>query len=1153
MVLPAPAGGMVHPAGAAVHDSRSVSGGSDGAGRRPGELTAQPQSPPRPRTAVSSLVQGQLLAPSAGADAPDDPQPKLRSAAVAVWQREPAAKVSGAGRTAAPHSARFTASPHSLSGSRSRTPVGQGTRPQPPRTGAGPRSTSPRAGVTRTSGSRTTPTRRSSHQQAAVGTPNRTRTGAATRLQRTTSHVSPPRRADFPSAHTLTPQNVRRRYPRPTRGQVVRGTGLVASAAGTVTAMCAAESTVWCAEETGALVIREKDGAVCGIVDRPAGAPAVTALCYVPGSASSARIVVGHSDGTLVAVDAAKGERRSADVAAHASEVTVLGVTGPCSAAAVVSAGQDGAVYLFDPFGIDAPVALGRHAAAVRSVACGARRVYSAGDDCHVRLWDPSGSGSGSGSGQGSAELSTNVDDRVTDLLLHGRYLWVALQRGAVLVMDTAQLCTVAALGADTAAAAPEPRLAQCGQHVWAFAGAGGPLRLWHTQTLEPAHVPAGAPSSTGPVRCCLRVPTVPEDSELWSSSCSSVELWRDFEYVLPLWCCDYADGAEARDAEQVAEIDRLKRELSDFRLKLRDVQDRLFVSDGARERVQVELTAAKRDGMREAAQEGERRKRADAQLGELRQMILSAHRHLHPDRPHQVHASQPDLRAAVTALVSLAERGQRAGEHARAADAEQAHQLDALRAENGRLRREVDDALRRAELAGAEAQCIAADEQREYDALRASVEQMTEQTGSLEHRLRQALTRVAGLEAERTELAAEAAAARARAEELAESGGSAEVAELRRVRAELLAVQADLRDELSEARLAQPRIGELARPSAAAAAAASAAAIVSELKERLADAERDAAATEADLRSAVAAQTEARAAAERSCDVMRQQLDDAAEVQRRDHTALADLNRQLLAAQSRCGELAAEAEARDEEQLRQLQQQQQQQERDTGALRTELESERGDAEELRQRLHSAEAGLARAAELQTELERAERAEEDARSELKAARESLPSEEDREEVKALRSRLAGAEARGSMMEDEISELVRRKETLEEETASLRAGSAEQRLADLTEESQFAREEAAQFRKRAEELQRVIAELKAAAGETPTELQDRVEKLEKDKRRLQDERGRMNVILGKLRASQMTTNKELQALGSQLDERDKYIKLLEARRGVQLEG
>eukprot|EP01061_Rhynchopus_euleeides_P002904 TRINITY_DN12241_c1_g1_i1.p1 TRINITY_DN12241_c1_g1~~TRINITY_DN12241_c1_g1_i1.p1 ORF type:complete len:680 (+),score=117.55 TRINITY_DN12241_c1_g1_i1:956-2995(+) len=464
-----------------------------------------------------------------------------------------------------------------------------------------------------------------------------------------------PQRTHGYSVHT---SGVRKRYVKPTRWKVDEWSQrpeCVGRTACDATCMTVADSTVWCAERDGSITIREKDGCVFAIVERDASAPDITSMMYVSSTLKGGRILVGHANGTLLSLDASTAERCSPDVSMHNSDVTCITLVyqSPTSSLAI-SASSDGTVCTFDVHTLQACSSPLVHPAAVRCVVSSGPYSYTGCDDGCVRKWD---------SQTGIESSIHGVGGPVTDLVLAGRYIWTCVSGSSQLaIIDTVTLLEVTAPQSPTPATAV--KVVMVGQSCW-VAHEDGTIAVWNVQTLELERVTQS--TSPAQVVSACKVVTVPEDYEVWSlTEDGEVNMWRNYEYTLPLWCSNaYTTWGEelGEVREKVSQLRAAHKAKCDEHSQLEGLYERL--KEDMIEQSQLQQSVQNLVDVRahEVDVESERRKRVEVELSELRQCIISAHKARALPQQHLLHYKPSDVKAVVNWLAFESNSTQRARE----------------------------------------------------------------------------------------------------------------------------------------------------------------------------------------------------------------------------------------------------------------------------------------------------------------------------------------------------------------------------------------------------------------------------------------------------------------------------------------------------------
>ena len=476
----------------------------------------------------------------------------------------------------------------------------------------------------------------------AVHTPVNASNAAKARLQGAPSSTTPrqraPRTRSLPrqaqsQAHqtdrsTMHPIVLKPRLSRPSRGEVLRGAE-PQKIPGAVRCIVAADTTVWCAEADGDLSIREKDGSVFGVVERAEGAPRVTCMVFVPGGHSSARVVIGHADGTAASIDAARGERRTPDTPIHEGALTAMVTTGD---GLILSSGADAVLYLLDPHTVDIIQHIGTATSAVTCVAAGAGRLFSGGTSGVVQMWWPRGGG-GSDATHDSV-CSTTLGGTISDVVVSGAHLWVAAQGAAITLLDTTTLDIVTSIGAVREGVS---RITICGSGLWAFHDTGT-ITVWNMQTLSQTRTLHSGCSGTAV--CIARVPCVAEDAEVWTANGTdgAVRTWRDDDYTVPLWCVQGLEEARSATSEALQALTTEQEAGEVLRGRVIALEEEMVV---------VKRSAdTERDG---GSAEVERRKRVEVELSDLKAMLVGACRALSTE------SSNGDVRAMLGELSASA------------------------------------------------------------------------------------------------------------------------------------------------------------------------------------------------------------------------------------------------------------------------------------------------------------------------------------------------------------------------------------------------------------------------------------------------------------------------------------------------------------------
>eukprot|EP01063_Lacrimia_lanifica_P023228 TRINITY_DN30706_c0_g1_i1.p1 TRINITY_DN30706_c0_g1~~TRINITY_DN30706_c0_g1_i1.p1 ORF type:complete len:776 (+),score=245.06 TRINITY_DN30706_c0_g1_i1:52-2328(+) len=471
-----------------------------------------------------------------------------------------------------------------------------------------------------------------------------------------TPHSHPPRPANSIQA-------LRARHPRPTRWALDSSEdphavddappSCVGRAVCQAAVLCVAESTIWCAERNGTITIREKDGTVFAVVDREPDAPVITAMLFVPSTFKGSRMLLGHDDGSVLSLNAATAERCGDYVPMVGAAVSCLDAVHQGQPATLaVCADADGEMCVFDVCSMTKQSAPMQHAGAVTACAPLGAHVCTACEDGTVRKWDIHSA---------AVVSSLPLDAPIVDLLSSGRYLWAVLPSACrVAVIDSLTMKVDAAL--DPPSASPPVRLLFVGQHCW-IVHEDGAIHVYNSQTLELTRSVAPSAASQEPLVTAHKVVTVPEDHEVWTLTRDGfVHMWRSSEYSLPVWCAEayQAWGDDVRQAQD--EANRLQHALS-----VKD--ERIAALEAAHERVRedaaehqqllqsleelVEVKNAELD------RESERRKRAETELGELRQAVIHAHKTLAPPVRHLLHYKHNDVKGVVGWLSTEAQRAE--------------------------------------------------------------------------------------------------------------------------------------------------------------------------------------------------------------------------------------------------------------------------------------------------------------------------------------------------------------------------------------------------------------------------------------------------------------------------------------------------------------
>ena len=275
---------------------------------------------------------------------------------------------------------------------------------------------------------------------------------------------------------------LRKRHPRPTRWAVDQGDGraeCVGRAACDGVCAAVADSTVWVAERDGALTIREKEGSVFAVVERGPAAPRVTALLYAPAPLGGGRVLLGHADGSVAALDAATAEPRAGNPALAGGAVTALKAVYNSHTTSLGACGaDDGTACLFDLHTLQRVSETLVHPDSVTCVECSGPYVYTGCADGCVRKWD-----SQTGLEVSCHSVGAGSGQPVADLLLSGRYLFACVQGSPRLaVIDTASGQEVDPPQPPTEASATA--ILAVGQHIWVTHD-DGVIVVWNAQVCQ--------------------------------------------------------------------------------------------------------------------------------------------------------------------------------------------------------------------------------------------------------------------------------------------------------------------------------------------------------------------------------------------------------------------------------------------------------------------------------------------------------------------------------------------------------------------------------------------------------------------------------------------------------------------------------------------
>eukprot|EP01064_Diplonema_japonicum_P000744 TRINITY_DN10486_c0_g2_i1.p1 TRINITY_DN10486_c0_g2~~TRINITY_DN10486_c0_g2_i1.p1 ORF type:complete len:1006 (+),score=288.38 TRINITY_DN10486_c0_g2_i1:33-3050(+) len=585
---------------------------------------------------------------------PGDDEKTPRAKKVAVWQRD------GGSRTAARANRNGARIPTTTTISTT------GTRSTTPRATPTPRSMRSGSPSINTARSRTPV---NSFGRSTSSTPSHTGHTSAGR----TASPSPSAKRHQP---TMIPVAVKKRTPRIPRATIGRQmtSGASSKIPGNVRCMICADTTVWCAEENGNVSIREKDGTVFGMTQRGSGSPKIMCMLFVPGSYGSAKVLLGQANGTIMAVDAAKGERQSGDVKLHDGAVTVMSMLG--NAGGIVTGGEDSSLHLLDPITMEQYGTLGSALGSVTAITCGGRKVFVGGSGGTIHVWDTSFTKTVGNLPLGSA---------VIDLVLSGRYLWVSTEMGGLHVVDALTLTCSAVL--ETGGRGPI-RIVTCSNSLYAFQESGR-VTVWNQQTLELMRAfNYGAPGGVGAM---LRVVSVPEDIEIWTSNKQegAISTWRDHDYVVPIWCVEAIDEARDITSDSKAELEVVRYEAQGKDAEFQARDDRICMLEASEEQLKGELTSLRLERGKATEVESDRRKRAETELGDIRAMMVQVYKQLHPEHTHQPHYGLADIRNMLATMMATASRATEAEQELSNTAAE----VTALMASNAELSARLTDA----------------------------------------------------------------------------------------------------------------------------------------------------------------------------------------------------------------------------------------------------------------------------------------------------------------------------------------------------------------------------------------------------------------------------------------------------------------------------
>eukprot|EP01065_Artemidia_motanka_P014535 TRINITY_DN1844_c1_g2_i2.p1 TRINITY_DN1844_c1_g2~~TRINITY_DN1844_c1_g2_i2.p1 ORF type:complete len:646 (+),score=141.29 TRINITY_DN1844_c1_g2_i2:119-1939(+) len=468
---------------------------------------------------------------------------------------------------------------------------------------------------------------------------------------------------------------VRKRYARPTRAALEEWSEndrCVGTAHSDVACICAAGSTVWCAEASGEITVREKDGGVVGSIDRGPGAAAVTALVHAGGTCGSGKVVVADTAGEVSLLDASLG------VMCDGARLH----TGPIRSAALLhdsgsgslllTCGADGCLCVTDLTTLDKVCRLARQDSACEcTCAAGAGfRCFGGYEDGAVIHWD--------------VPLQRELDrvslpGGVRDMLVGGRYLWCAVSASpSVRVVDVASLCEVLAVCED----AQVSKLVRVGGCVWTAADDGS-LTSWDAQTVAAVR----SVKVSGSVKALAAVVAVQQDCEVWTCGSGSIQMWRDGAYTLPVWCCEALSARERTIEESREEVRRLRHELDRRALQseqdMKGMRDELVAHNELARGVQGLAEASKQ----ELSEERGRRRRLEVEVSQLRRAVIQA---CYPTESAAAHHPVSALCAAVARLAderspALTAAGSPDGDSVQCAVVQQ--RCDELQRENSDLR----------------------------------------------------------------------------------------------------------------------------------------------------------------------------------------------------------------------------------------------------------------------------------------------------------------------------------------------------------------------------------------------------------------------------------------------------------------------------------